>query len=242
MTWPEQKPTPDPTTPTRRCRVCGCTDEDCTLCAARTGRPCTWIASTLCSACAIHQLPWLASARRFDAAQVDAISLWQPWASLLAWGIKQNETRGWRFERRTLAIHATASEPAGVSEHLQPLLDALGWTLEELPRAAVVGFARFGEARSTDFLKREDLVPLERIQGDYGPDRWAMPATLAVPIQPIDAIATRQKIWAWRYSPREIAFPERAPWPHDRSQADVYAALVEAAERIEAAKAEDPRR
>lgn len=35
----------------RACRVCGCTDEDCLGCIARTGAPCTWVEEDLCSAC-----------------------------------------------------------------------------------------------------------------------------------------------------------------------------------------------
>lgn len=36
----------------RRCRVCGCTDNDCRQCIAKTGKPCYWVAEDLCSACA----------------------------------------------------------------------------------------------------------------------------------------------------------------------------------------------
>ena len=36
----------------RVCQVCGCTDEDCRGCIARTGEPCFWIGDDLCSACA----------------------------------------------------------------------------------------------------------------------------------------------------------------------------------------------
>lgn len=35
-----------------RCRVCGCTDTDCSGCVARTGQPCFWVVEDLCSACA----------------------------------------------------------------------------------------------------------------------------------------------------------------------------------------------
>lgn len=35
----------------RRCRVCGCTDADCSGCIERTGEPCTWVEPNLCSAC-----------------------------------------------------------------------------------------------------------------------------------------------------------------------------------------------
>lgn len=35
----------------RRCRVCDCTDNDCSRCIARTGKPCSWVEPDLCSAC-----------------------------------------------------------------------------------------------------------------------------------------------------------------------------------------------
>jgi hypothetical protein len=35
-----------------RCRVCGCTDEDCRQCIEKTGIACSWVAPDLCSACA----------------------------------------------------------------------------------------------------------------------------------------------------------------------------------------------
>lgn len=33
------------------CRVCGCTDDDCSGCVARTGGRCWWVEPDLCSAC-----------------------------------------------------------------------------------------------------------------------------------------------------------------------------------------------
>lgn len=35
----------------RACRQCGCTDDNCRACIARTGRPCSWVERDLCSAC-----------------------------------------------------------------------------------------------------------------------------------------------------------------------------------------------
>lgn len=41
----------------RRCRVCGCTDDDCRGCIVRTGAPCSWVPELeddegpICSAC-----------------------------------------------------------------------------------------------------------------------------------------------------------------------------------------------
>jgi hypothetical protein len=34
-----------------QCRVCGCTDLDCSGCIERTGHPCYWVHEDLCSAC-----------------------------------------------------------------------------------------------------------------------------------------------------------------------------------------------
>jgi hypothetical protein len=36
----------------RKCRVCGCTDDDCRQCIEKTGEPCHWVEEDLCSACA----------------------------------------------------------------------------------------------------------------------------------------------------------------------------------------------
>lgn len=39
------------------CRVCGCSDWDCAQCIERTGAPCSWVESDLCSACVPQPLP-----------------------------------------------------------------------------------------------------------------------------------------------------------------------------------------
>jgi hypothetical protein len=35
----------------RSCCVCGCTEDDCRQCIAKTGEPCSWVEEDLCSAC-----------------------------------------------------------------------------------------------------------------------------------------------------------------------------------------------
>jgi predicted HAD superfamily Cof-like phosphohydrolase len=37
----------------RACRVCGCTDTDCSGCVEATGEPCWWVARDLCSRCGV---------------------------------------------------------------------------------------------------------------------------------------------------------------------------------------------
>lgn len=55
------------------CRSCGCTDNDCRQCIARTGEPCHWVQPDLCSACdesiainwaVIHLREWAKSLKR----------------------------------------------------------------------------------------------------------------------------------------------------------------------------------
>ncbi|MDR1177242.1 MAG: hypothetical protein LBK64_00295, partial [Spirochaetaceae bacterium] len=46
----------------RKCRVCGCTENDCRLCIEKTGAPCFWIEDDLCSACVREAYPDIASA------------------------------------------------------------------------------------------------------------------------------------------------------------------------------------
>jgi hypothetical protein len=45
----------------RACRICGCTDDDCSGCIAATGVPCSWVPGEvdLCSACRDQGLPEL---------------------------------------------------------------------------------------------------------------------------------------------------------------------------------------
>lgn len=38
----------------RSCRLCGCTEADCSQCIAKTGTPCHWVERDLCSACVSH--------------------------------------------------------------------------------------------------------------------------------------------------------------------------------------------
>lgn len=41
----------------RKCRLCGCTAEDCSQCIKKTGEPCHWVEFDLCSACVEEKKP-----------------------------------------------------------------------------------------------------------------------------------------------------------------------------------------
>lgn len=111
------------------------------------------------------------------------ISLWQPWASLLAGGVKTIETRSWqtpyrgllfihaakfkndftlamasKFERRLATMYAS-SHP-GRPIHL------------DLPRGAIVGAVILAGCNTSEDLIERGLSELELDLGDYSPDRF----------------------------------------------------------------------
>jgi len=78
-----------------------------------------------------------------------AITLWQPWASLLACGAKKFETRSWATNYRgPIAIHA-AQKPFDTDTYLDrelyPFAEALKlqdiYSFDTLPRGCVIAFA-----------------------------------------------------------------------------------------------------
>lgn len=105
-----------------------------------------------------------------------AISLWQPWASLMAAGLKTIETRDWSTRYRgPLAIHA-AKRPLTVGEHklihrwVGMKLLSLDWLTMRLPFGAIVAVVQ---------LVRCELAGTFRVDrfneafGDFAAGRWA---------------------------------------------------------------------
>lgn len=131
-----------------------------------------------------------------------AISLWQPWASLIACGQKKSETRHWDAPLscigETLAIHAAKSDKGrGVlPARLLPL------PFESLPRGVVVCTAKlFWCSRvvahgENSFQMQNGLTWVADPFGDYGIGRsvWALgdirPLNNHVPVR------GRQSIWS----------------------------------------------
>lgn len=59
------------------------------------------------------------------------LSLWQPWASLVALGLKKYETRSWGTNYRgRIAIQATAKQPICVSAELERIWRTSGFSLD----------------------------------------------------------------------------------------------------------------
>jgi len=112
-----------------------------------------------------------------------AITLTQPWATLIAIGAKRIETRSWRtFYRGPLAIHAAKTFPEWAREHFEfdPALDQR--VCEVLEAADIHGFrdlpggAVVATCTLVDCVRiTPDNVPAapEFYFGDYTVGRWA---------------------------------------------------------------------
>jgi hypothetical protein len=129
-----------------------------------------------------------------------AITLWQPWASLIAIGVKPYETRSWRPPKwligKRIAIHAAARPIRSsdiedidfclaITAHCGP-----GWR-KGLPFGAVICTAILAHCAPTENVP-EDLF------GNYAPGRWAWKLDDISPVDPPVLTKGAQGFWRWR--------------------------------------------
>lgn len=118
-----------------------------------------------------------------------AISLWQPWATLVAMGAKRIETRHWSLPPALLgqrvAIHA-----AKTRDHICVCRD-LPFSIyipdpDALPFGAVVAtviLERCGEITARSAAELDLRHPRERAFGNYAPGRYAWVLSDARPLE-----------------------------------------------------------
>lgn len=103
-----------------------------------------------------------------------AITVWQPWATLLATGQKHNETRSWKTSYRgEILIHAAKTDHSGIllyipMEELKHFQDA--GVVNKLPTGAIIGKANLVDCFQIDEAYRRKLQrenPAELAFGDY---------------------------------------------------------------------------
>ena len=125
-----------------------------------------------------------------------AITLWQPWASLIAYGIKTRETRTWRPQREAIgtriAIHA-AARPMKRDEVESPILRALPVEAFPLPLGVVVATARIALIEMAD---GEQLDPY----GDYELGRFFWQLADIHRLDPAIPARGAQRLWWWNGS------------------------------------------
>jgi activating signal cointegrator 1 len=136
---------------------------------------------------------------------VRALTLTQPWATLLATGYKCFETRSWSTSYRgSLAIHAAKGFPEWArelcrDEPFRDCLDLLGYEgWDELPVGRFVGVVQLVDVRSTASVRRELEVEGDDIElafGDFGPRRFAWRVTRPVRVEPPIPYRGTQGLW-----------------------------------------------
>ena len=110
-----------------------------------------------------------------------AISLWQPYASAMALGLKQNETRSWYLNPtgELTAICAAKKQSGELRVKFNDLklngkigLGFYDYSYGELPFGFVVAVGRFCASGNVELFVNEHLSIHERLLGDYSPGRF----------------------------------------------------------------------
>lgn len=146
---------------------------------------------------------------------VKAITLHQPWASLVVHDYKRWETRSWSTSYRGwLAIHAAKRKPRVVEFHPYDVfhrrlkmigcIDVPKVGDFNMPLGAVVGMAFLTHVGRTDFFvadANEDEIAF----GDWSPGRFAWRLLWVTPFKVPVLASGRQGLWNWTVPPsREV--------------------------------------
>lgn len=138
-----------------------------------------------------------------------ALTLKQPWASLVACGAKRVETRSWSTGYRgPIAIHASkafAGEDAVLVER-PPFVSALKCSWRELPTGAIVATGLLVDVVPTQQVfallqeqirngDRGDRASHELAFGNFGPERFAWILEAVAPLR--EPIAHRGMLGLW---------------------------------------------
>ena len=109
--------------------------------------------------------------------KVKAISLWEPWASLMRAGHKHNETRSWATSYRGPLLICAAKTQAGLTEETEFIIPMLMNALADgtppehlLSFGKAVALVNVVTCVPTDLVSRSST---ERNLGDYTPGRYA---------------------------------------------------------------------
>ena len=144
-----------------------------------------------------------------------AITLWQPFGTLISIGAKKFETRGWQTNHRgPLAIHTAQRMPPRMwnlfwqDPFYKHLKDAGVRDPAKLPRGAVVCIADLVDCIEVSLVK--NVPPDERAFGNWTPGRyaWRMENVRPLPT-PIDAKG-QQGLWDWKEPEvKNLLMPEK---------------------------------
>ena len=124
---------------------------------------------------------------------IKAITLWQPWATLVAIGAKCIETRSWRTKHRgLLAIHAAKRFTHQVVE-TEPFVGALA-DVTQFPLGTIVAVCNLADCVQVTENNRPGEPELSF--GDYTLGRWMWILEDVIAFDPLLARG-RQGLWTW---------------------------------------------
>lgn len=138
-----------------------------------------------------------------------ALTLWQPWATLVAIEAKRYETRSWYSGHRDwLAIHAAAKSPgwALALAKKDPFASALSDVgVFALPSGVIVAVCKV----AAEVQMREGIIAKmsqrEKAFGDWQLGRYAWGLTNVHRVEPPIPARGRQKLWDWDAPPEVLA-------------------------------------
>ena len=150
-----------------------------------------------------------------------ALTVWQPWASLIIANVKPFEFRGWPAPRalrgREIAIHAGARpvrkaeiadlivrlrspeawRTTGLTEAALPLLERWHRAPGLLPLSSVIGIVTLGEpVRAHEIFEGFGHHVNDSDRDQHS--NWAWPMQYVQPLVPIEPAKGAQGFWQWR--------------------------------------------
>lgn len=137
---------------------------------------------------------------------IKALTLHQPWATLVAVGAKTYETRSWSTDYRgPLAIHAAKTKEHEKLCFTEPFYTALqnaNMSVRWLPYGTVVALCNLTSVVQVPAHGMVKLSHVDRQLGDFSPGRfaWGLSGIHKLPY-PIE-VRGQQRLWNWDFSDR----------------------------------------
>ncbi|MEK4003035.1 ASCH domain-containing protein [Paenibacillus sp. FSL H3-0333] len=130
------------------------------------------------------------------------LTIRQPWATLIALGEKQIETRTWRTAHRgELAIHAGMQVNKAICrmEPYQSLLARYGYTADNLPTGKIIAVSRIADCCEVTPELAQQGWPggNEYVFGNYAEGRYAWMLEEVVPL--VHPIPAKGRLGFWEY-------------------------------------------
>ncbi|MEK3796350.1 ASCH domain-containing protein [Paenibacillus sp. FSL R7-0204] len=130
------------------------------------------------------------------------LTIRQPWATLIALGEKQIETRSWRTAYRgELAIHAGMQVNKAIcrTEPYQSLLARHGYTADNLPTGRIIAVSRLVDCCEVtpELVQQGWPGGNEYVFGNYAEGRYAWKLEEVVPL--VHPIPAKGRLGFWEY-------------------------------------------